>query len=274
MPLPPMVIEAPALPAMPAGLLDAALGPLDMPAHLQTSGGVMESLACGEARLYPTACDDTPPYPTMTPDDADPNVVVYPFVVYASVICGTFGHDLRYDEQRARARLQMGEARAVELAFWGSGSGDVPGIVQQIHAAAATPILADAPNVVEAVSLLEQQMATVYGGVPLIHARPRMGAYLGARGVLTERNPARTHYGSVVVLGAGYSGIGPDGTAVDATSEFMLATGRVTVWRSEVVVPGVTEMVNTTTNQRRITALRNYAIAVECGVTSVQVTRA
>jgi hypothetical protein len=128
--------------------------------------------------------------------------------------------------------------------------------------------------VVEAVSLLEQQMVTVYGGAPLIHARPRMGAYLGSRGVLTERNPARTHFGSTVVLGAGYSGNSPDNTVPpDATTEHMLATGRVVVWRSGVFVPPSIQMLDRATNQLGLYAMRTYAVAVECAVAAVHTTR-
>jgi hypothetical protein len=167
----------------------------------------------------------------------------------------------------------MGEQRAVELAFWG-GDGTVNGVVQQINTAGGVTILADQTNVVDAVSVLEQQIVSVYGGAPLLHARPRMGAYLGARGVLTAKDPTRTHFGSRVVLGSGYAGNGPDGTAVDATSEFMLATGRVIVWRSDVAVADPRQLLNTSTNQLALYAVRTYAIAVECGVAAVQVTRA
>lgn len=273
MPLPAMVFDPLGLPASPPGLLEAATGPLDLPTHAATSGAVYNSDSCGEARLYPQPCI-TPPYPTMVFDEGEGLTKVYSFEVYASHICGSFSYPFEEATRRARARLQMGEARAVELAFWGPTTGDVPGVIQQIHAAAATTILADAPNVVEAVSLLEQQMATVYGGVALIHARPRMGAYLGARGVLTEKSPDRTHYGSKVVLGGGYLGNGPDGTAVDATSEFMIATGRVIVWRSEIWSSPNIQMLDRATNQLGVLARRSYAIAVECGVASVQVTRA
>lgn len=273
MPLPAMVIDPLGLPALPDGLLEAATGPLDLPPHAFTSGASYYADSCGEARLYPQPCI-TPPYPAMTFDPGDGLVKVFSFEVYASYICGAQGVSFEEANRRVRARLQMGEARAVELAFWGPTTGDVPGVIQQIHAAAATPILADAANVVEAVSLLEQQMVSVYGGKPMIHARPRMAAYLGSRGVLADKDHRYTHYGSRVVFGAGYLGNGPDGTAVDATSEFMVATGRVIIWRSGIWDSKEIQVLDKTTNQVGVLARRSYAIGVECGVTSVQVTRA
>lgn len=273
MPLPAMIIDPLGLPALPDGLLNAATGPLELPEHAYTSGASYYADSCGEARLYPQPCL-TPPYPAMTFDPGDGLVKVYSFEVYASYICGALGVPWEEATRRAKARLQMGEARAVEAAFWGPTTGDVPGVLQQIHAAAATTILTDAANVVEAVSALEQQMAGVYGGVPMIHARPRMAAYMATRGLLADKDHRFTHYGSRVVFGAGYLGNGPDGTAVDATTEFMVATGRVIVWRSGIWSSPNVQMLDKTTNQLGVLARRSYAIGVECNVASVQVTRA
>lgn len=272
MPLPAMTLDAIGLPASPPGLLDAAVGPLDLPDHARTSGAVYSQDSCGEARLYPAPCI-TPPYPAMVFDPQDGLTTVFVFNVYASLICGSFSYPMAEAERRVRARLQMSEQRAVELAFWG-GSGAIDGLVEQLNAAGGVTDLGTAATPKEAVSLLEQQMASTYGGLPLLHARPRMGAHLGAAGVLTERNPARTHYGSTVVLGAGYAGNSPDTvTPPDATTEYMLASGRVIAWRSEIFVPPSIQMLDRATNQLGLYAMRTYALAVECGMASVKVTR-
>lgn len=274
MPLPAMIVDLPGLPATPNGLMEAAVGPLDMPVHMQTSGALVEQDACGDPRLYPTVCI-TPPYPAISYDPGDSMMQVFPFNVYASIVCGAMGQSFERATQRVRNRLQMAEARGVEQGFWGAGGGALGGVIQALNALSPVTILGVGPqSPVEAVSLLEQQMASTYGGVPLIHARPRMGAYLGSKGILTERNPARTHFGSTVVLGAGYAGTAPDGTAPTATDEWMYATGRVVIWRSEVVVPPPTQIMNRTTNQLGLHAMRTYAVGIECGVYAVQVTRA
>ena len=275
MPIPAMVLDPLGPPALPdAGLIEAATGPLPLPAHAKTAGANYLGDSCGEARLYPAPCQ-TPPYPTIAMDTGDGLVKVYVFNVYASQVCGTIGQDDAEAERRVRARLRVAEARAVERAFWGATSAadaTVVGIVAQEATAGNIVTLADAPTPPEALSLLEQQMATTYGGEPLIHARPRMAAYLGRD--LVQGRPPRTTYGSRVVFGAGYAGTGPADEAVDATSEFMLATGRVIIWRDDVFVTPPDKMINTTTNQRGMFAMRTYAIAVECGGAIVQVTRA
>lgn len=275
MPLPRMVLEPLGLPALPNGLLEAATGPLDLPVHARTSGAEYEADSCGEARLYPSPCEvDPADYPEFVLDPSDGLTRVFVFDVYASIVCGALGVSWEEQARRVRARLQMGEARAVELAFWG-GDANVTGVIEQLDTAGDVVDLTMAASAKEAVSMLEQQMAETYGGLPFIHARPRMGAYLGGAGVLTERNPARTHFGSTVVLGAGYSGNSPDGvTPPDATTETMLATGRVIVWRSGIEVPPSIQMLDRTNNQLGLYAMRTYAIAVECSAASVLVTRA
>lgn len=270
MPLPAMVLDPIGLPALPDSLLDAAVGPLVLPAHAATTGATFLADSCGEARLYPAPCLDVP-YPQIQLDAGDGLVTAFVFNVYASQVCGTLGQDDAEAERRARARLQVAEPRAVERAFWGAtvGADGVADILPQVGNVA----LAASANVVEAVSLLEQQMATVYGGEPLIHARPRMAAYMADRGqVVPGAKEPRTAAGTRVVFGRGYGGTGPADEAVAATTEYMWATGRVIIWRGDVFVSPPNH-VNTTTNQRGLFAMRTYAIAVECGSASTLVTR-
>ena len=158
MPLPAMVLDPLGLPALPDSLLDAAVGPLPLPEHAATSGATYEADTCGEARLYPAPCQ-APPYPNRTLDTGDGLVQAFVFNVYATQVCGTFGHDFAEAERRVRAKLAVAESRAVERAFWGAvaGTDGIDDVVGQISPVA----LAASASVVEAVSLLEQQMATV-----------------------------------------------------------------------------------------------------------------
>ena len=276
MPIPAMVIDPLGPPSLPdTGLIERATGPLPLPAHAKTSGAVYLADSCGEARLYPAPCQ-TPPYPAMVLDAGDGLVQAFVFNVYASQVCGTVGQSAAEAERRVRARLRAGEGRAVERAFWGATTAveGFDSVVLQLNAGSpGVTELADVANPVEAVSVLEQQMATVYGGVAMLHARPRMGAYLSSNHLVSGR-PLRTALGSDVVLGHGYAGTGTaGGEDPDATSEFMLATGRVILWRDEVWVSPPDQLINKATNQRGLYAVRTYAIAVECGAAIVQVTR-
>jgi hypothetical protein len=270
-PIPALVLDPLGLPALPDSLLDAAVGPLPLPAHAETAGATYEADSCGEARLYPAPCQ-APPYPAMTLDSGDGLVQAFVFNVYASQVCGTFGHSAAEAERRVRARFQVAEARAVERAFWGAvaGTDGIDDVVGQISPVA----LAASANTIEAVSLLEQQMATVYGGQAIIHARPRMAAYM-AKNYLVEpgANPPMTAAGNRVVFGRGYGGIGPANEAVGATTEYMFATGRVIIWRNDLFVSPPDQLLDRTLNQRGLYAIRTYAIAVECGAASTLVTR-
>jgi hypothetical protein len=272
-PIPAMVIDPLGPPALPdTGLIEAATGPLPLPVHAKTSGAQYLADSCGEARLYPAPCQ-TPPYPAMVLDSGDGLVSAFVFNVYASQVCGTAGQSAAEAERRVRARLRVGEARAVERAFWGAvaGTEGFDSVLEQLGAGITD--LGTAASEKEAVSLLEQQMAGVYGGEILLHARPRMAAYLGNDQLVSGR-PPRTTLGSRVVFGYGYAGTGPANEAPDATTEWMVATGRVILWRDgDVFVSPPDQLIDKATNQRGLFAVRTYAIAVECGGATVQVTR-
>ncbi len=271
MPIPAMVIDPIGLPALPSGLLEAAVGPLPLPAHAETAGATYLADSCGEARLYPAPCQE-PPYPAIELDTGDGLVQAFVFNVYTSQVCGTFSQSAEEAERRVRARLAVAEARAVERAFWGATAG-VDGVDDVVGQLSPVAVAASA-DVVEAVSLLEQQMATVYGGEPLIHARVRMAAYMADRGQVTPgADVPRTAAGSRVVFGRGYGGTGPADEAVAASTEYMWATGRVIIWRNDVFVSPPDQVLDKVNNQRGLFAMRTYAIAVECGAASTLVTR-
>jgi hypothetical protein len=177
----------------------------------------------------------------------------------------------------------------VEKALWGGNGSNVTGVFEQMQAAGQVSTVGAAGiGPIEAVSILEQTAANLYDGPLLLHARPRMAAYLANRGQL-DTGPVspsvprsalelkRTHFGTTVVFGAGYSGASPAGAAADATTETMYITGRVLVWRSaqvrDALESGIDVLLNRTTNQRAIFAVRTYAIAVECVAAAAVVTR-
>jgi hypothetical protein len=210
-------------------------------------------------------------------------VTAYPFVVYASEICPPVGTTDADAERRVRLKLELSEAQMVEKAFWGGGEG-VTGVIESIEAAGGLTHLGASANAVEAVSLLEQQASVAkYNGPLLLHARPRMAAYLAFRGLIQDysRNGDSpvTYLGSRYVFGTGYSGNKFDGTAPSATVESMLVTGRVFLWRdpAPAVSPPQQMLITGTggggTNQRVMYASRAWAIGVECFAATTEVTR-
>lgn len=278
MTLPPFVLDAPSGPDIRYGLLDAAMGPMPMPRHAIASGAQWLSTACGGAHLYPPQCA-TPPYPSFTMDPSDGIVAAYSFAVYASEVCTPVASEYEAAKLRVAERFRLGESRAVEQALWGGGGG-VTGIFEQIHA--ITPITTlTASTTAEALSLLEQQIAgtSAYNGQVMIHARPRMSAYMAKNGLMRSRVPSDQRdtyswFGSKMVFGSGYPGKSPAGVAPDATTETMYGTGRILIWREEGPLQfSPPEVLDRTTNQRGIYAARAYMIGVECDVAAVTVTR-
>ena len=287
LPLP--TIEVPSTPpARRPGLLDAAVGPLPMTEpHMRTAGAQWESQSCTKGRLYPTLCRDVP-YDAFTYDAREAFRTVYAFNVFASEICTPVGTTLAEAHARVNNRLQLGLQTAIETAFWGSSTANVAGVIQQMQAGGLVTATAAAATPVEGVSLLEQQASDLGDGPIFLHARPRMAAYLAKNGLIdtgpfppsepaSARDLRRTHMGSTIVFGAGYKGTSPDNaTAPDATKEYMIATGRVFIWLSDVIdgpPDGVDSTLNRTTNQRTVFAYRSVGISTECYAVATQVTR-
>lgn len=260
-------VSQPGLPAPHAGLLEAAVGPLELDVHAQADGLTYELDSCGAAHLYPAQCDTT--WPTKVYDACEV-VTAKPFVVYASLEAGALGTDFAEREAQVRRRLQAVEPRSVERAFWG-GDGNVPGVLQDIGATDLGP----STDAIDAFAKLEQALADNYGLQGLIHVRPAAVARLAAEGLLRrESNGALyTWRGNRVVVGEGYAGVGPAGEAPTPGGEWMFATGRVVIWRSlEAQVPPVEQALDRTTNQIRLTAERTYVIGVECYAAATLVT--
>lgn len=231
------------------GLLTAANGPLDLPLHGAGGGVRYEPVSCGVAHVYPVECDDTPPEKTF--DDGDDWVTAEPFLVYASLSCGSAGHTPAELEDKVRRRLAAGEQTQVEAAL-----ADV--IAADPALAALTS--ADDTSIVAAVAELEQWLYERYGYVGFLHAPVRAAAHAMDHGLLIKDGPVwRTAMGSVWVFGGGYP---DDGLAY--------ITGQVTVWRSaDVQVPPAAQVLNRTTNQYALLAEREYAVAYDCVAASV-----
>lgn len=274
MPLPSIVLDPLAPPPTQPGLFQVATGPLDLPVNARTPGAVWESDVCGSARLYPTPCQ-APPYTALTMDPGDPIIQAYAFNVYATEVCGAFGHEAEEAARRTRLRLQLNEETAVETALW-HGGGGFTGIFETLNTAGKVANQTAVTSVVEAVSVLEEVGASAYPAQLILHARPRMAAYMAKNGLLRpDSKPNETFYGTKVSFGAGYAGTGPAAEAVTATDEYMFITGRVVVWRDpEIWVSPPDQLLDRNLNQRGLYAVRTYAVAVECYAASIKATRA
>ena len=108
----------------------------------------------------------------------------------------------------------------------------------------------------KALFLIEQAIASQSptGGPGIIHMTPDVASALGSRLRYFEKNNidentyAITRIGTLVVIGAGYTGAGPigaTGTAASPTNKWMFATGGVTV---ELGRPAIQEYNDLSTN--------------------------
>jgi len=295
MPRPAEVLDAPALVTpLRSGLFLAASGPRTMPTHVVDVGAQWFSDACGSSRLYPAGCME-PPYTPYLLDEAGGMEYALPFNVYATTVCPPVGVSAADARDRVQRRLQKSEQRAVERAFWGGQALidnpppqiDTPvikGLVQLLSEEVPTGITllaGTAATLTEAVSLLEQQAAdSSYDGPLLLHARKRVAAYAGKNGLIKSRISSDgehqyTHGGSEWVFGNGYAGTSPDNaTPPDATTEYLVITGQVHIWQGTVSTSPPDQILDKTTNQRGMIAVRPYAIGVECFAAAVKFTRA
>jgi hypothetical protein len=268
----PYLIDTPPAPPRPYGLFDVALGPMAFPVPASEAGGVIyvPDTCEDDVFLYQMNCPAVSGSKTFSVNESA--VSGAPFGVVTSYTCGSIGYSFEEVEQKVRTRMALREQRAVERRVWqGSplgGIGGIPGLFQ------AATSLGTAACVTEAVEMLEQALADngVIGGI--IHARPGMSAHM-AQAHQTERvgRLYTTYLGTPVVFGQGYDGTGPAGQATSTNDEYMYASGRVLIWQSEVYVPSVRETFNRSTNQQMALAERIYAVAIECGIWAVQVTR-
>lgn len=271
--LPPFEVPTPAQPVASYGLFEAAVGPVNMPPHAIGGGTEFVPEVCVDGRVYPALCDATPPVKTF--DVITGRTFGPPFVVYTTLNCGSQGFNWTELEGRVRRQFAAGEQRAVERAFWGGDEVDTPDFLHD--ATVGTPTVTNvgvAASVPAGIALLEQFLADCYGLPGIIHARPRLAAHLlGAQQLVQAPPKLKTWRGNTVVFGDGYSGNGIANDPPTSTTEWVYATGRVFIWRSEdVLVPPPRQTMNRQANQRFLLAERNYALAVECCIGAVEIT--
>jgi len=270
--VPPNVIDPPAPPPRPYGIFDVALGPMPFPGP--PGGGVQYVPDVCEDNYYIIPIDCPAITGEKTFDVSTPSVSGSPFVVMTTYICPPIGFDFDEAKRRVLTRLSLREQTAVEQRIWSGTSGTL-GTITGLFRNAVNLGTAGCP--VEAIELLEQTLADndVPGGI--IHARPGMSAHLTNNYLIHYQNVGRalsTVIRTPLAFGRGYDGSGPTGQAADGTTEWMYASGRILIWQDpEIFVPPPGQVLNKSTNQLSLVAERMYAVAVECGVWAVQVTR-
>jgi hypothetical protein len=272
--IPPVLLEKPT-PSMPLryGLFQAAVGPLDLPVHARNGGLQYVTSLCAEGFGYEIECIEAQNSKASSfTENGTTTVLGAPFIVYATMQCGTVGYT--YEEQRALVmeRLRGVEQAMVEEIFSTSTFGQSPGLVT---ADGITTVTGAGDSVVHVLSELERARycgftgnTAQYGPPGYLHvAIPVLNALKQEHLVEWDGTRWRTPMGTVVSAGC-YANNDPAGAAPADGVFWMYLTGQTTIWRTsdaEVQVAPVEGSLDRTNNQFLMLAEREYVVTYECG---------
>lgn len=273
------IVDPPAFTSLPYGLWDAAQKPTPDNGHWQQ--GITWIERCPDGGTTYDEClsvtgTGAPPEPSAKADNVDQTFRgATPFTVVAEFDCSPVG--LRDAETVASDALARVEQQQVEAAFWTGVAGAQTVVFP--HLAADTEVL-DAQDIVlqtvaspavtgadvaHALGELEADLATCYAGQGIIHV-PRVALPTLAAWNLVEERDGRlyTAAGNLVVVGGGYTGSGPDGSAPTAGTAWIYATGAVFGYRGDVQVTSPRDSIDRSANTMRMIAERTYVLGFEC----------
>lgn len=276
-----MVATIPAVPvakptaSMPLryGLFQAAIGPLDLPVHGRNGGVHYETALCGEGFGYDVECiADQDSKAAAWTENGSTTVRGYPFIVFATMQCGSVGYTFEEERALILERLKGVEQSVVEEVFSTSTFGQQPGL---ITGDGITTVTGAGDSVVNVLSELERARycgftgnLTQYGPPGILHvAIPVLNELKSQHVIEFDGTRWRTPMGTVVSGGC-YANNDPAGAAPADGVFWMYLTGQTTIWRtpdSQVQIAPVEGSLDRTTNQYMMLAEREYVVTYECG---------
>lgn len=272
--IPPVLVEKPTpFPPRRYGLLQAAVGPLDLPVHGRNGGMEYVTGLCGAGFGYEIECiDDQDSKAAAFTENGSTTVLGSPFIVFATMVCGTVGFTNEEQTALVMERLRGVEQSVVETVFSTSTFGQGPGLVT---ADGITTVTGAGDTVVDVLSELERARycgftgnLTQYGPPGYLHvAIPVLNALKAAHVVEFDGTRWRTPMGTVVSAGC-YANNTPAGAAPADGVFWMYLTGQTTIWAtpdSQVQVAPVEGSFDRTNNQMLMLAEREYVVTYECG---------
>lgn len=275
------IVNGPSFTALPYGLWEAAQKPSATDTHWQ-NGITYEELCSGGATTYDECLavtgtgGEAPGAPASKAANVDNDFRgATAFTVYVQFDCSMVGNVM---QDQAEAALAKVEAWQTERAFWTGTAGgastvwphlaedteltDPSGILLQ---SAATPLVTGGGDAAHVLGAVEQSLADCYHGQGMIHMAPSALPTFFAWDLVTERDGALwTRAGNRVVVGAGYTGSSPAGSAAAAGTSWIYATGQVFAYRSQVFSPRAVEAFDRAENTQKMLAERTYLFAFEC----------
>lgn len=273
-------VTAPEIQPSPYGLfsLDAEMNPPGDDRWI--SGLSVETRACGIKLHVGDVCDSTLSSDVFTPTTDEEAVCAYdlvPVVIQVEMPSrSTFGMMAQNYELWTEQSLLVGSQKALEHELWTGGLATEAGYanrflasntnVQDITPGTGTPV-----KIKYGLALLEGALGDCGLGAPgVIHMRREVASPLGLK---ADNGQLKTNLGNLVVAGAGYTGVGPDGT-VPATGTWIYATGQVFWWLGDSTVypDKIAQAVSTDINSVQWFAERPAAVAFDgCCIFAVHV---
>jgi len=252
------------------GLFNAANGPLELPVHARNGGLQYVTNVCTLPGRYAVNC--TPGGVAKSFSDSLSTIVGTPFVVIAETVCGSLPDNEAEWQQFLTQKLMAGEQAAVELIFSSGTFGLAPSLSNNTPNATAVTA---ATSVAGAIGNLEAFLYGKYGPAGILHIPISDAARVFTSDFVTNVNGVwRTKMGTAVSFG-NYANTGPAGGAPAAGHSFWYITGQMSFWRtpdSEIFVSPWDRSINTTTNQLKMYAEREYVVTYDCNVAYVDIT--
>ena len=200
-----------------------------------------------------------------------------PFSVYALFNCSpaAAAEEAQRQAQEAMKRL---ESWQVERSFWTGMAGgetvvfphlaadaEVRDVYDILLQTAADPVTGAAVNIVEAFGQIEKALADCFNGAGVIHVPAELGAAIANASLAKpEGRRLKTLNGNWVVIGNGYPGTSPAGTAPADGTAWIYGTGPIFAYRSRVWVPDLPSIVNRSNNTVEALAERTYVLGYDC----------
>lgn len=271
--IPPIVIEKPT-PNAPLryGLLQAAVGPLDLPIHARNGGLKYVTALCAEGFAYENECITTLNSKSSFFSAGTTTITGTPFVVVATVKCGTVGYTP--EEQRAFVveRMRGVEQSVVEETFSTGAVAQSPSLTA---ASGIITVTGAGDTLTDVMGELERARYCGFGANQTQYAVPgyfhvALPVFLRMKELhLIEFDGTRwrTPTGTVVSAGC-YANNDPAGAAPADGVFWIYITGQTVVWRTsdaDMEVMPIEGALQRSTNQVLMMAEREYVVTYECG---------
>lgn len=241
------------------GILDAAAGPLDLPAHADGAGVRYVDDTCGNVRLLGIECYEPGESPVKVFDGDNDEIETGVFATVASMTCTLVGYTQAQLETKVLRRLEANEQAAVERALWSGldfegnalGNRTLTGEAVEVGGNYDPALIADV------VAALERHAYTEigYGYAAYLHAPIEVAAWAAEAGLVhEERLTGGQSQRKVTPLGSVWSfGAYPPGQIIVA--------GQTTLYRGAVTLSTSFERTN---NEALLLAERPWAATFDC----------